>query len=144
MNGKERIYWCENLEGHLFLTHPEAPIPPGFSRFETTTPSEMDKIFKRLDHQTKMDHEQLTEALFNERKDRIAKWRSDLNYALTNAKTVFERAFIKAALRANEKREEKLNRNSVYGVSAMQTTEAPLPPSPPQPSAKPSESEPVQ
>lgn len=127
MAEKETLWWCENVYGEVYLTSPISPIRQGFQRYSTTTPSEMDRIFRKLDAQTKREHEGLTEALFNRRKERMAQWRSDLNAMLAQSSSPMERAFIRAALRANERREEKLNRNSVYGVSAMQTASAPVP-----------------
>lgn len=125
MNGFERLFYCENAEGHVFITSPQSPIPPGFQRFETTIPSVMDYVFKKLDAQTRAEHQQMTEADYERRRERIEKWRSDIRSRMASADcTEMERAFLRAALKACDKREDKLNRNTVYGVSAMQTTEA--------------------
>lgn len=125
MNGFEKLYYCENSEGRVFLTSPESPIPPGYMRHETTNPRTMDLIFAKMDAQTKREHQQMTEEDFNRRKEKIDRWRSDIRLRMQSVEcTAMEKAFLESALRACDKREEKLNRNTVYGVSSMQTTEA--------------------
>lgn len=129
MNGIEKLWWQQNAQGRVFLSSPQSPVPHGFQLFSTTTPSEMDRIFKKLDQQTREEHGNLTYMLFLRRKDLIKKWRSDIkSRMLAQDCSNRERDILRAALAACDKREEKLNRNSVYGVSAMQTREQPLPP----------------
>ena len=125
----DKVYYCENAERHIFLTTPESPIPAGFIRCCADTANKIDGVFARLDAQTKAEHAQLTEDLYNQRMAKIARWRSDLNHELANCTDPNVRTFLRAALNANAHREEKLNRNTVYGVSAMQEREAPLAPS---------------
>lgn len=129
MNGSDKLWWMQRSDGHVYLTSPESPVPPMHERFSTTIPSEMDRIFRKLDQQTKEEHGHLTETLYLQRKDRIDQWRSDIRARMQQSDcSAMEKAFLQAALRANDKREEKLNRNTVYGISAMQTTEEKLPP----------------
>lgn len=129
MNGSEKLWWVQKPNGDVYLTSPESPVPPGCDRYSTTTPSEMDRIFRKLNAQTKEEHGRLTEALYLQRKDRIEQWRKDIRTRMQSSDcSAMEKAFLQAALRANDKREDKLNRNTVYGISAMQTTEEKLPP----------------
>lgn len=125
MNGVEKLWWAQNAQGHCYLTSPSSPLRAGYQRFSTTTPSEMDRVFAILDRQTKAEHGKLTYELYLRRKDLIDKWRSDIRARMTAADcSNAERDVLRAALKACDAREEKLNRNSVYGVSAMQKEEA--------------------
>lgn len=125
MNGIEKLWYCTNSLGRVFLTSPQSPVPPGYLRTFTTDPKEMDRIYAKLDAQTKREHAEMTEADYHRRKGRIDQWRSDIRSRMVSADcSDAERGILRAALVACDKREEKLNRNTVYGVSAMQTTEA--------------------
>lgn len=125
MNGIEKLFYCKNSQGRVFLTSPESPIPPGYQRHSTTIPSEMDKVFAKLNLQTRDEYSRMTENDFNRRKSRIDQWRSDIRTRMGSADcSDVEKAILKAALAACDKREDKLNRNTVYGISAMQTSEA--------------------
>jgi quinol monooxygenase YgiN len=125
MNGLEKLYFCKNTHGWIYLTSPQSPVKPGFTRYSTTVPAEMDKVFAKLAAQTRAENENLTYALYMNRKHLIDKWRSDIRARMISADCGTEELdILRAALAACDRREEKLNRNSVYGVSAMQTTEA--------------------
>jgi hypothetical protein len=125
MNGLERLTYAENEEGYVYLTQPGSLLKPGFHRFETTIPSVMDSIFKKLAAQTKQENEQLTYDLYLRRKHLIDQWRSDIRARMGSADcSAAERDVLVAALAACDRREEKLNRNSIYGVSAMEKSEA--------------------
>lgn len=125
MNGVERLVWAQNGQGHVYLTSPASPLRPGYQRFSTTTPSEMDRVFKILDRQTREENGNLTYALYLRRKHLIDKWRSDIRARTVSVDcSEAERDILRAALAACDGREEKLNRNSVHGLSAMQKSEA--------------------
>lgn len=125
MNGIEKLWYCQNSQGRVFLTSPESPIPPGYLRHSTTIPSEMDKVFAKLNTQTREEYSRMTENDFHRRKSRIDQWRSDIRSRMASADcSDVEKAILKAALVSCDKREDKLNSNTVYGVSAMQTTES--------------------
>lgn len=125
MNGVEKLFYCKNAAGWIYLTSPASPVKPGFVRYSTTVPAEMDKVFARLAQQTRAENENLTYALYVRRKDLIDKWRGDIRARMIASDcSNEERDILRAALAACDRREEKLNRNTVYGVSAMQTTEA--------------------
>lgn len=124
MNGIEKLYWQQSSTGRVFLSSPQSPLSPGYIRCATTNPREMDRIFAKIDHQVKIEHAEMTQMDYERRKDRIEKWRSDIRSRMVSADcSDFERGVLRAALAACDAREEKLNRNTVYGVSAMQTTE---------------------
>lgn len=125
MNGLEKLYYAKNTHGWIYLTSPTSPVKPGFVRYSTTAPAEMDKVFAKLAQQTRAENENLTYALYLNRKHLIDKWRSDIRARMVSADCGAEEVdILRAALAACDRREEKLNRNSVHGVSAMQTTEA--------------------
>ncbi|HEY3620759.1 MAG TPA: hypothetical protein VGK96_28480 [Candidatus Sulfotelmatobacter sp.] len=130
MNGFERLWYCENEDGRVFLTSPQSPVPAGYQRFETTSPSVMDGIFKKLNAQTRAEHGQMLYSDYLRRRDRIEQWRRDIQARMASSDcSNAERELLQVALKACDNREAKLNRNSVYGVSAMQESAAPLPPS---------------
>jgi hypothetical protein len=125
MNGLEKLWFCRNAAGRIFITSPQSPIPTGYVRYATTIPKEMDKVYAQLDLQTRREYADMTEADFNRRKNTINEWRSNIRSRMASSDcSNFERDLLKAALSACDKREEKLNRLTVYGISAMQTTEA--------------------
>ena len=127
MFGSEEIVWCENSEGYVFLSSRQSPIPEGFIRCSTKVPSEMDKIFKKLDQQERAKYAKMTEDAYNRRKDFIESNLSNLRTKLANSSNNFERVVIRAWIEAFNRKQAKLQECTVYGVSAMQTTEAPRP-----------------
>lgn len=130
MNGNEKLVWCENSAGHVFLTSIMSPIPEGFIRCSTTIPAEMDRIFKKLDQQERKQYAEMTEKAYNARKEFIDANLSNLRSRLAMADcSQREKDVIRAWIAAFNRRQKKLQECTVYGVSAMQTTEAPLPPS---------------
>ena len=125
MNGVEKLVYCKNASGYIYLSSMASPVKPGFVRYATTIPAEMDKVFAKLAQQTREENEHLTYALYMRRKGMIDKWRGDIRARMVSAEcSNEERDILKAALAASDRREEKLNRSTVYGKSAMQTTEA--------------------
>lgn len=125
MNGLEKLVYAKNTHGYVYLTSLGSPLKPGFIRYATTVPAEMDKVFATLAQQTRAENENLTYQLYMRRKASIDKWRSDIRARMISSDcSAAERDILVAALAACDHREEKLNRNSVHGVSAMQTTEA--------------------
>ena len=125
MNGLEKLYYAKNTHGWIYLTSPQSPVKPGFIRYSTTVPSEMDKVFAKLAEQTRQENDNLTYELYMRRKQLIDQWRSDIRARMISAEcSAEERDLLQAALAACDRREEKLNHNTVHGISAMQTTEA--------------------
>lgn len=128
MNGNEKLWWAEDATGYVYLTMPESPSRPGFQKFSTTTPSEMDRIFAKLDRQEKARHAQMTEQMFNRSKAFIDKNLSNLRTRLANSNSEEEKDVIRAWMQAFNNKMDKLMKNTVYGVSAMQQAAAPIPP----------------
>jgi hypothetical protein len=127
MNGKERLYWAEDATGYVYLTLPESPLRPGFQKFSTTTPSEMDRIYAKLDRQEKKRHAEMTELMFNRRREFIDTNLSSLRTKMANSNNAEEREVIRAWIQAFNNKMDKLMKNTVYGVAAMQAAPAPIP-----------------
>jgi hypothetical protein len=87
----------------------------------------MDKIFKKLDQQERAKYAKMTEDAYNRRKDFIESNLSNLRTKLANSSNNAERAVIRAWIEAFNRKQAKLQECTVYGISAMQTTEAPRP-----------------
>jgi hypothetical protein len=126
MSNDETLYWAENAAGYVYLSLPGAPLKPGFQRFSTRTPSEMDRIFAKLDRQEKKFHAEMTEQIFNRGAAWIDQNRSNIRNRMAQSNSEGEKEVLRAWLKAFDNRMDKLMKNTVYGVSAMQTTEAPL------------------
>lgn len=128
MNGVEKLWYAQNAQGHLYLTAAHSPLRRGYQRFSTAVPAEMDRIFEKLNAQTRAEHAALTQADYQRRIERIAQWRSDIRGRMASSEcSNFEREVLRVALKSCDEREAKLNRNTVYGVSAMQQAAAPIP-----------------
>ena len=127
MNGNERLWWAEDVTGYTYLTHPDAPPRKGFQRFSTTTPSEMDRIFAKIDLQEKQRYAAMTEAIFLKQTNWIEANRRSIRQMLSESRNPQEKDFLRAWLKAFDNKMDKLLKNTVYGVSAMQTEAAPIP-----------------
>ena len=127
MNGSEKLVWAENSEGYVYLTTYESPLKPGFQRFSTTTPSEMDRIFAKLDKQEQKQYARMTEAMYVKRKAWIEENLSNLRTRMANTNNQQEKDFLRAWIKAFNNKMDKLMKNTVYGLSAMQTAPAPIP-----------------
>ena len=128
-NGKEKLWWAENATGHIFFTSPMSPLPAGYERRSTTNPKEMDRLFNRLHQQEREANEQLIEKLYNRNRERYDTLRSNLRNRLMMAEVSdAEKNLIRASLNLMNERDHKMQQNTVQGVSAMQETEAQLPP----------------
>jgi type I restriction-modification system DNA methylase subunit len=88
----------------------------------------MDRIFAKLDRQEKARHAQMTEQMFNRSKAFIDKNLSNLRTRLANSNSEEEKDVIRAWMQAFNNKMDKLMKNTVYGVSAMQQAAAPIPP----------------
>jgi hypothetical protein len=124
MNGNEKLVWIQKPNGDVYLSSFESPVPRGFQRFSTTIPSEMDRVFAKIDRQEKRNYAEMTEATYNARKEFIDANLSSLNHKLANSDNEMEKAIIRAWIEAFNRKQTKLQTCTVYGVSAMQTTEA--------------------
>ena len=127
-NGKEVLIWDENpMTKRVVLTSPISPRRPGFNRHKTVAPKEMDRIFKRLAEQEHEDNEAMVEKLYTRGRAFYDAARSRLTQRLMSVDCKeWEKAFIREALRLMDERDHKMQQNTVYGTSAMETTEAPI------------------
>ena len=127
MNGKERLIWAQDASGYVYLTTFESPLKPGFERFSTTIPSEMDRIFAKLDKQEKERFAKMTEQMYNRNKDFIEQNLSNIRLRIAQSNNDMEKDILRAWLQAFQNKMDKLQRFTVYGVSAMQKESAPIP-----------------
>ena len=127
MNGRERLYWQQNAEGHVFLSDPASPVKRGFQLFSTVTPSEMDRIFAKIDRQEKKRHAEMTEAVWGRQKAWIEGQQSNIRHKIANSRNEAEKDFLRAWLQAFDNKMDKLMKNTVYGIAAMQAESAPIP-----------------
>ena len=127
-NGKEVLVWDENpVTKRVVLTSPMTPRRLGFNRHKTNEPKEMDRIFKLLNEQEHEDNAVMVEKLYNRGRAFYDAARSRLTQRLLSVDTKeWEKAFIREALRLMDERDYKMQQNTVYGISAMETTEAPI------------------
>ncbi|MHB1952111.1 MAG: hypothetical protein ACYCOU_00060 [Sulfobacillus sp.] len=127
-NGKEVLWWDENpATKHVILTSPMSPYRLGYNRHKTTAPKEMDRIFTRLSQQEHEANRKLVEKIYFRGRPFYERVRSNLLQRLMSADTKeWEKAFIRESLRLMDERDSAMQENSVYGVSAMESTEAPL------------------
>ena len=128
-NGKERLWWAENAVGHVFFTSPFSPLPLGYERHSTTSPKEMDRLFNRMHEQDREQNEKMIESLYNRNRAKYDMLRSTLRNRLTmTGVSDAEKNIIRASLKLMDERDFKMQQNTVYGVSAMQESEAPTGP----------------
>ena len=124
-NGKERLWWAENAVGKIFFTSPIAFLPPGYARFSTTEPKQMDRLFNRMHDQEREKNEKLIENIYNRDRMRYDMLRSSLRTRLKTAGvTDAEKNIIRASLKLMDEHDHKMQQNNVYGVSAIQEHEA--------------------
>lgn len=125
-NGKEVLYWAENATGRIFFTSPMSALPVGYALHSTTNPNEMDRLFNRMHAQEREQNERLIERLYNRDREKYDALRSNLrNRLMMSEVSNAEKNVIRASLKLMDERDHKAQQNNVYGVSAMQETEAP-------------------
>lgn len=128
-NGKEKLWWAEDpVSGRVFFTSPMSPLPVGYVRRSTTNPREMDRIFNRMHEQERRQNERLIERLLTRGREHYERMRSALRARFNSAGvSEAEKNIIRAALRLMDEKDSQMQKNTVYGVSAMQESPAPLP-----------------
>ena len=120
-NGKERLWWAENATGHIFFTSPMSPLPPGFARFSTTNPKQMDRLFSRMHDQEREQNEKFIERLYNQGREKYDMLRSNLrNRLMASGVSDAEKNIIRASLKLMDERDHKAQQNNVRGVSYLQ------------------------
>lgn len=128
-NGKEKLWFAENpVTMHIFFTSPFSPLPAGFVRRSTTNPREMDRLFNRVHEQEREANEKFIEKLYSRGREHYDNLRSTLRTRLNSAGVSnAERNIIRASLKLMDEKDAKMQQNTVYGISAMQESEEPLP-----------------
>ena len=127
-NGKEVLYYDKNpITNEVVITSPISPYRHGFNRHKTNQPKEMDRVFRQLHEQERQKNEQIIEKIWSRGRAYYDKLRSNLNQRLLSCETSeWEKSFIRESLRLMNERDFEAQKNTKYGVSAMETTEAPL------------------
>lgn len=121
--GREKVCYQENAAGHVFLSSPQSPIKEGFELRYAETARDADRIFARLSKIEEEKAKKMNEAEYNRRKAMLEKWKDGMIAKLSGLPNDFSRDFVKAAIQAAENKLARLEKNSVYGVSAMQESE---------------------
>ncbi len=127
-NGREVLWYDENpVTRQVVITSPITPMRHGFNRHKTNQPKEMDRVFRRMHEQEREKNEQLIEKIYSRGKEYYERLRSNLNQRLLSADTgEWEKSFIRESLRLMNEREHDAQKNTKFGVSAMEETEAPI------------------
>ena len=127
-NGKEVLWWDENPATHrVVLTSPMSPRRHGFNRHKTVNPREMERVFTRMNAQEHEDNGKLVEKLYNRGRGFYERVRSRLTQRLLSVDCKeWEKAFIREALKRMDEKDHAMQQNTVFGISSMQETEAPI------------------
>ncbi|HEY1209559.1 MAG TPA: hypothetical protein VGE85_09330 [Terracidiphilus sp.] len=129
--GADSVFYAENAAGHVHIASPQSRLAPGYTLKCADTVPDVERFWKRMDAQEREAAEKMNEALFRQRERRLADMRANLNRRLLSLDcSNTERDFIKQCLAILDRKEDILQRNSVYGVAFMQEHEAPLAPTP--------------
>ncbi len=124
--GSDSVYYCENSAGHVYITSAESPIREGYVKKVAETVYDIDYFFARMNQQEKQRNESLTEEIYRRNEAWLAENRSNLQQKLMNSDNEMEKDIIRAWIEAVNNKTAKMQRNSVYGVAAMQEKEAPI------------------
>jgi hypothetical protein len=127
-NGKEVCWYDENpVAKHIILTSPMSPRRHGYNRTKTSVPKEMDRIFSRLHEQEREANQRLVERIYCRGRAFYEAARGRLLQRLVSADSkAWEKAFIRESLRLMDERDSAMQKNTVYGVSGLETSEAPV------------------
>lgn len=127
-NGKEVLWWAENpITKRIYFSSPMSPLQHGYVLKSTTSPKEMDRLFNRMHEQEREQNEKFIEKLYNKGREKYEKTRSVLRDRLSSAGVPdAEKNIIRACLKLMDDRDSRMQRNTVYGISAMEEHEAPI------------------
>ena len=130
-NGKEVLWFDENpITKHVVMTSPMTPARIGYNRHKTNQPKEMDRVFRKVHEQERENNEKLIEKIWARGRAHYEALRSRLHQRLlASGVKEWEKAFIREALQRMADRDHANQENTRYGVSQLELTEAPLPPS---------------
>lgn len=127
-NGREVVWYDENPQTHhIIMTSPMTPRRLGYVRHKTNQPKEMDRVFRKISEQEREKNEELIERLWNRGRAQYEALRERLTQRLTSADTkAWEKAFIREALQRMADRDHENQKNTRFGVSAMELGDAPI------------------
>ncbi len=127
-NGKEVIFYDENpVTKHVVMTSPMTPPRIGYNRHKTNQPKEMDRVFRKLYEQEREANEKLIEKFWARGRAHYEALRSRLMQRLAASGVhEWEKAFIREALQRMADRDHENQKNTRYGVSELELTEAPI------------------
>ena len=129
MSERERLFYAENAVGRVYLSSPMSPLSPGYALRSTTSPKEMDRIFKRINQQERDHNEKFVERLHGQGREFYDRKRAWLRQRFrSSGVSEAEKTMIDEALKLMDEKDSKMQQNNVYGVSAMQSAPEPLPP----------------
>lgn len=124
LNGKECLWFAENAVGRIYFTSPMSPLQPGYALRHTTNPREMDRLFNKMHAQEREQNERFLEKLYAQGREYYERKRSALRTRLQSAGVSdAEKNIIREALCLMDEKDAKMQRNGVFGVSAMQESE---------------------
>ncbi len=126
--GKDSLCYAENEAGYVYLTTPQSPIGRGFQRKWAETASDMEKIWAKLDLQEKNFHERQTESIYNRNQEWLQENRAKLHQKLATSDNEFEKDCIREWIEATNNLSHRMQKRSIYGVAAMQESEAAIAP----------------
>lgn len=130
---KEVVVYAEHYETkRVYLCDYNSELKLGYNLHTTSTPSEIDRIFARISDQEHEQNEKFVERLWLRGRENYDRMRNALKSRLTSSEcSNGEKALIREGLKLLDAKDSKMQENHVYGVGAMQESEAPLPPSNP-------------
>jgi hypothetical protein len=129
---KEIMWWAEQMvTGRvIFPVSRASRLPVGYELKSTTTPSEMDRVFKKMGEQEYGANAKRIQAIFNNGREYVIAARRRLrDRSCAHDCSNSEKALIHYILDLMDKKDAKMQENHAFGVSAMQESAAPLPPS---------------
>jgi hypothetical protein len=128
-NGKEILWYDENpVTKHVVMTSPMTPSRIGYNRHKTNQPKEMDRVYRKIHEQEREANEKLIEKIWARGRGHYEALRSRLHQRLLASDCKeWEKAFIREALQRMADRDAENQKNTRYGVSAMEDALAPLP-----------------
>lgn len=125
--GDDAVWYAENNAGRVYITISGAPPKEGYAIKCAETVPQVEWLWKKLDQQEREQAQRMNEAIYNRRSSNIALMRSHLRQrAMSVDCSPLERDFISQAQQILDRKQDAMDKFSVYGVAAMQEHEAPL------------------
>ena len=125
--GSDSVTYAENAEGRVYITVPSAPPKEGYAIKRAETVQQVEWLWKKLDEQERNEAKRMNEAIYARRSGNIALMKSHMRQRKMSVDcTQVERDFIAQAEKILDRKQEAMERFSVYGVAAMQESAQPL------------------